>query len=42
MQKLGAAEKQVEELKSEVMSYKRVQNEQSRALTKIVYENNYP
>ena len=42
MQQLGTAEKLNEELKSEIAGYKRVQNEQSRALTKIVYENNYP
>ena len=42
MQQLGASEKLNDELKSEIVGYKRVQNEQSRALTKIVYENNYP
>ena len=42
MQQLGASEKLNDELKSEIAGYKRVQNEQSRALTKIVYENNYP
>ena len=40
--KLHESYRQNDELKSEVLSLKRIQNEQGRALTKMVHENNYP
>ena len=42
MQKLAETEKRNEDLKSEVLALKRIQSEQSRALSKMVFENNYP
>ena len=42
MEKLTISEKQNDDLKLEIASLKRIQSEQSRALTKMVHENNYP
>ena len=42
MEKFTISEKQNDDLKQEVASLKRIQSEQSRALTKMMYENNYP
>ena len=40
--KLNESYRQNDELKSEILGLKRIQNEQGRALTKMVHENNYP
>ena len=40
--KLIESERCNDELKSEISSLKRIQSEQSRALSKMVHENNYP
>ena len=40
--KLDASEKQVIELKQEIMTQKRQLNQQAKSLNKIVNENDYP
>ena len=42
MLKLNKSEKENDELKSEVSALKRIQNQQSRALSQMVYKNDYP
>jgi hypothetical protein len=39
---LGNAEKKNEELKKEITALKQIQNNQSKALQKMVFQNDYP